>query len=215
MFVWGVTGLKANAESGSLQPLGGEVLRCVSAAGYMVNVWTTICTASRCVVPWPRWFKWYAMHYWWRRKCTLTHWSWGARALFSAGGRRRWNLTPHLRSSDTISPHRLQHKENMDFFYFFFFLHMINWVRLPQTSLMRVTHEMHEICPWNTLIFSHACECVLTANVHRKGKKGIHTIISLFFLQLAPTGKKTKNKKRSGGRTKLGAFLKERIRLGK
>lgn len=146
------------------------------------------------------------------------HWPTGLEVLglFSqqeAGGGGTWPLTYvpltlfHLIVYNT--------KRIWIFFHLFFFLHMINWVRLPQTSLMRVTHEMHEICPWNTLIFSHACECVLTANVHRKGKKGIHTIISLFFLQLAPTGKKTKNKKRSGGRAKLGAFLKERIRLGK
>ena len=119
---------------------GREVLRCMSAAGYMVHVWTAVCTASHCVVPRPRWFKWYAMHYWWRRKCTLTHWSWGARALFSAGGRRKEQSAmvchgggtwPLIYLPLTLFPcsHLIVYKRIWSFF--FFFKHMMNWVRLP------------------------------------------------------------------------------------
>ncbi len=108
--VWQLT--KVKAESVSLQQFERQVLQCLSTAGYMVDAWAArmhrvpLCCSTAC------WFKWKAMHYEWRRKCTLTHWSRGAWPLFLAGGeRKKWsamvchrgNLTPHLPACDTFS----------------------------------------------------------------------------------------------------------------
>ncbi len=86
--VWQLT--QARAESVSLQQFERQGLHRLSTAWWMVNVWTThqawiapLCCSTAC------WFKWSSMHYLWRRKCTLTYWSWGAWPLFSAGEKKK------------------------------------------------------------------------------------------------------------------------------
>lgn len=107
----------------------------------MVNVWTTVCTMSHCVVPQPAGSN--------GRPCIINedvsaHWPIGLEAfglISQRGGKRkrgsamvcpRGNLTPHTPACDTFSPVylcALRHKQNLSF------LH-VGWIVLDSCWLL-------------------------------------------------------------------------------